>query len=172
MSSDSNYGAVGTNPLAPMDESPEHLLAELLKTNYDAELTGIPLADIQYEKWFSGMGDIAIYFQDAGHINVTDSVDHNIQDFHHYTDIHIFARSRNVEYSSSGEKAVFDLEKWLLKAIVQHKEDLTDRGIQWIEYEDSRSLPYFMGDETNYDNLVNRKVVSVCMKIRMINRAD
>ncbi len=166
-----NYGAVGTTPLAPMETSPEHLLANLLKDNYDADLTGITFADIAYEKWFSGMGDIAIYFQDTGHVNVSDSVDHNIQDFHHYTDIHLFARSRNVDYDNSGEKMIFDLEKWIIKAINQHKEDLADKGIQYMEFEDSRVMPYFMGDETDYDNLVNRKIISVCMYIRYINNA-
>lgn len=117
------------------------------------------------------MGDIAIYFQDTGHVNVSDSVDHNIQDFHHYTDIHLFARSRNVDYDNSGEKMIFDLEKWIIKAINQHKEDLADKGIQYMEFEDSRVMPYFMGDETDYDNLVNRKIISVCMYIRYINNA-
>lgn len=175
MSNNNYYGAVGTNPLSPIPKSPEKLLADLLKDNYDETITGIPFSDIegQYGKWFSGMGDIAIFFQDTGHINVSGSVDHNIQDFDHYTDIHLFARSRNADYDDgSGEKMLYDLETWIIKTIVQHNEDLTDKGIQWIEYEDSRDMPYFMGDETNYDNLVNRRIISVFMKIRMINQAS
>lgn len=167
--SSNNYGAVGTSPLTPIPKTPEKLLADLLEANYDEEMTSIPFTDISYFKWFSGYGDIAIYFQEAGHNNVSDSVDHNIQDFDHYTDIHIFVRSLKVDYDNSAEKKAYDLEQWIVKTIIQNNEALASSGIQFIEYEDSRVLPYFMGDNTDYDNLVYRKVLSVYMKIRIID---
>jgi len=168
----SNYGHVGVNPLAPMPSNPEHQLALLLQNNYDESMTSIPFADIEYEKWFSGYGDIAIYFQEAGHNNVSSSVDHNIRDYDHYVDIHVFCRSMKVDYANSAEKKAFDLEQWISKTILQHKEDLASGGIQYMEHEDTRVLPYFMGDSTDYDNLIYRKVLSVYMKIRVINNAS
>jgi hypothetical protein len=167
-----NYGHVGVNPLAPMSSNPEHQLATLLKDNYDQSMTGIPFADIGYEQWLTGFGDYSIYFQEAGHNNVSSSVDHNIRDYDHYVDIHVFVRSMKVDYDNSAEKKAFDLEQWISKTILQHKEALKSGGIQYMEHEDTRVLPYFMGDNTDYDNLIYRKVLSVYMKIRVINQAS
>lgn len=174
------YGHVGVTPLAPMSNSPERQLALLLKQKYPSDeedlesegLKDIKFSDIEYEKWFSGYGDIAIYFEDAGHSNISMSVDHNIQDFDHYTDIHLFVRSMKTDYDNSAEKKAFDLEQWIIKTIIQNNEALASGGIQQMVYENTRVLPYFMGDRTNYDNLVYRKVLSVCMKIRLINKTS
>lgn len=167
-----SYGSVGVSPLAPMANSVEKELADLLENNYDAVLTGVLFTDINYNQWFSGYGDIAIYFQDTGSSNVSGSVDHDIEDMDHYTDIHIFVRSIKADYANSAEKKCFDIEKWIIRTINQHKEDLADKGIQYIEYQDTRNLPYFMGDATNYDNIVFRKVISVYSKIRNINNVS
>lgn len=169
MSIDYKYGAVGTSPLSPMVNSPEHQLASMLQTYYNEDITGVPSEDINWEQWFTGYGDIAIYFEDAGSYNVSGSVDHNIEDLDHYTDIHVFVRSLKSDYNESAEKICFDIEKWIIRTLNHRKESLASQGIQFIEYQDSRSLPYFDGDKTDYDNIVYRKVISVYMKIRNIN---
>ncbi|MDN5846519.1 MAG: hypothetical protein L0H53_09630, partial [Candidatus Nitrosocosmicus sp.] len=120
----SSYGSVGVSPLAPMANTPEHELATLLKDNYDQTITGIPLSDINFEQWWSGYRDVAVYFQDTGSFNVGNNLGHRIEDIDSYTDIHIFARSIKSDYASSGEKKCFDIEKWIRKVIQQHNTDL------------------------------------------------
>lgn len=170
--SSSNYGAIGTNPLQPLPKTPEKLLADLLKSKYEQSMTGVKWKDIRWEQWFSGSGDISVFFQDAGKNNITNSVDHNLQEYDKFIDIHIFARSIKSGYEYSAERIIHGLENWIIKVITQWPLALRDKGILEMEYEDTRDLPYYMGDTTNYDNIINHKIISVRQKIMMLNQFD
>ena len=160
----SSYGVIGTSPLRDLDKTPEKLLADYLKTNYDQSVTGIPIASIRFEQWGIAGGDYAIYFQDAGDFDVSGDVSNSFFETDHYTDIHVFARSLHDDYERSAVKQLFMLERWIKKVLRQGGLGMASNGIAYAYYKDTRSLP--TEDETQD---IRRVVISVYMKILTIN---
>ena len=160
----SSYGVIGTSPLSDLGKTPEKLLADYLKANYDVSVTGIPVTSIRWEQWGIAGGDYAIYFQSAGDFDVSRDVSNSFFETDHYTDIHVFARSLHDDYERSAVKQLFALEKGIKKVLRQNGLGMADKGIAYVYYKDTRSLP--TEDETQD---IRRIVISVYMKILTIN---
>lgn len=163
----SSYGCVGTSPLRDLDKSVEKLLADYLKANYDQSITGIPLTAIKWEQWGIAQGDYAIYFQSAGDFDVSADVSNSFFETDHYTDIHVFARSLHDDYDRSAVKQLFMIERWIKKVLRQNGLGMTDKGICYAYYKDTRSLPT---EDESQD--IRRIVISVYMKIETINNEN
>jgi hypothetical protein len=164
----SQYGAIGTNPLRDLDTTVEHLIAEFLKANYDAVLTGVPFTDILWEQWYTGFGkDYGFYFQDVGDFDMSTEISWSIQDIDHFTEIHIFARSLHDDYDRSGARSLFYFQKWIKKILREQKTALADEGVMVMEYRDARIIP----PESDKDD-IRRIVITVRTKIMLINNAS
>lgn len=135
-----SYGAVGTSPLSDFSDTIEHMIANLLYTNYDQTITGVPITDLKWEQWNVGIGDYVFYFMDLGDFDMGYDMDWSHEFIDHYVDIHIWVRALHQDYPNIAEKQLFKFVNWIKKTLRQHKEDLKSQGILYIEYMHSRQL--------------------------------
>jgi hypothetical protein len=160
----STYGVIGTSPLGDLSKSPEKLLVDFLKTNYDQSITSIPINSIRWEQWGIAQGDYAVYAQSTGDFDISTEISNSFFDTDHFTELHLFARSLHDDYERSAIKQLFLLESWIKKVLRQNITGLSDKGIAAMYYKDTRDLP---AEDDAQD--IHRKVITIQTKIMIIN---
>jgi hypothetical protein len=160
----SNYNVIGIDPPGDLSKTPEKLLVDFLKANYDQSITGIPINSIKWEQWGIAQGDYAIYAQSTGDFDISSEISNSFFDTDHFTELHLFARSLHDDYDRSAIKQLFLIEKWVKKVLRQNITGLSDKGIAAMYYKDTRDLP---AEDDAQD--VHRKVITIRTKIMTIN---
>jgi hypothetical protein len=160
----SSYGVIGTSPLGDLSKTPEKLLVDFLKANYDQSITGIPITAIKWEQWGISQGDYAVYAQSTGDFDISSEISNSFFDTDHFTELHLFARSLHDDYDRSAIKQLFLLESWIKKVLRQNMTGLADKGLAAMYYRDTRDLP---AEDDAQD--IHRKVITIQTKIMIVN---
>lgn len=143
----SSYGLAGTSPFRDWNSGPTDVLAEWLKSHYNASLTEVPLNNLQYaEPWSGDAGDFGIWFQRTAAYSDPEDLPGQIQNVDYYINVHIFARSGYEQYYnlSTGKKSaeyyLDRFERWIRQTIAVYQDELMTEGIIRVRTFEARDV--------------------------------